>query len=143
MNGKKVLGFLLLKPAFNSRNLTSLALVALFFGVYVASGGKVTSVPKLKAGAGGFGSVTATDSGETLDEVVAPGSEVVPADDSLSEEAALPAKRKRSTLFDDSNVTEKSQPSREDVVIEHEAQPDRSHSADGLVDIEKRLKGVR
>ena len=143
MNGKKVLGFLLLKPAFNSRNLTSLALVALFFGVYVASGGKVTSVPKLKAGAGGFGSVTATDSGETLDEAVAPSSEVVPADDLLSEEAAMPVKRKRSTIFDDSNLTDKAQPSREDAVIVHETLPDRTRSADGLVDIEKRLKGVR
>jgi hypothetical protein len=45
MNKKKIAEFLLLKPAFSTRNLTSILLVALFFGVYVASGGKVKSFP--------------------------------------------------------------------------------------------------
>lgn len=56
MNGKKVLGFLVMKPAWSTRNITSLALVALFFGVYVAAGGKITAVPKVKQGTG-FGTL--------------------------------------------------------------------------------------
>jgi len=56
MRGKRVLEFVLLKPAFSSRNLTSLLLVAIFFGVYVLAGGKV-EVPDVKQGAN-FGTVT-------------------------------------------------------------------------------------
>jgi hypothetical protein len=56
MKGKKVLEFILLKPAFSSRNLTSLLLVAIFFAVYVLAGGKV-EVPDVKQGSN-FGSVS-------------------------------------------------------------------------------------
>lgn len=45
MNAKKILNFLLFRSALSSRNLSSLALVALFFGVYVAAGGKIAPIP--------------------------------------------------------------------------------------------------
>jgi len=47
---------LLLKPAVTSRNLVTVLLVALMFGVYIASGGKVTTVPQVRPGSG-FGTV--------------------------------------------------------------------------------------
>ncbi len=50
MNGKKIADFVLLKPVFTGRNLTSLILVAIFFGVYIASGGRVRSIPKVSPG---------------------------------------------------------------------------------------------
>ncbi len=56
MKAKKVLDFLILRPAFSSRNLTSILLVALFFGVYVLAGGKVT-MPNVKQGQN-FGSIS-------------------------------------------------------------------------------------
>ena len=58
---KQVLNFLLLKPAMSSRNLTSIALVALFFGVYVAAGGKISSIPQIDQGSG-FGTVKSSTS---------------------------------------------------------------------------------
>ena len=48
----------MLKPAVSSRNMVSLALVAMFFGVYVASGGTVTSVPNLQGSSDNFGGIT-------------------------------------------------------------------------------------
>ena len=56
MAAKRLLNFLLLKPAFSARNLTSLALVGVFFGVYYLAGGNVRAVPKLDSGAT-FGSI--------------------------------------------------------------------------------------
>ena len=57
---KKVLGFLVLKDAVSSKNLTSIALVALFFGVYIASGGRIAPLPKVERGPG-FGDVRTGD----------------------------------------------------------------------------------
>ncbi len=54
---KRILGFLLLKPAISSRNLTSLGLVGIFFGVYVAAGGKLEGLPAVQTEGGGFGAV--------------------------------------------------------------------------------------
>ena len=54
---KRILGFLMLRPAISSRNLTSLVLVGLFFGVYVAAGGKVEGIPAVQTDGGGFGTV--------------------------------------------------------------------------------------
>ncbi len=55
MNAKKVIGFLLMRPALTQRNVTSILLVAVFFGVYVLMGGKVTTdLPKMQKN-GGFG----------------------------------------------------------------------------------------
>ena len=56
---KQALGFVFLKGAVNSRNLTSIGLVALFFGIYVASGGKVAALPNIQSG-GGFGTTQGT-----------------------------------------------------------------------------------
>lgn len=55
--GSKIKDFLLFKPAISTRNLTSLALVALFFGVYVASGGKIEVVPKVTSSRSTFGGI--------------------------------------------------------------------------------------
>ncbi len=53
MNAKKVVGFLVCKDAFTQRNISSVLLVAVFFGVYVFAGGKVTtSIPELRGAAG-------------------------------------------------------------------------------------------
>ena len=55
MNAKKVVGTLLLKPAFTQRNITSVLLVAAFFGVYILMGGTIsTELPANRAN-GGFG----------------------------------------------------------------------------------------
>jgi len=59
MPARKVLHFLTLRPAFSTRNLTSLLLVGVFFGVYYLAGGRVTSVPRVESGAT-FGSVSTT-----------------------------------------------------------------------------------
>jgi len=53
---RHVKDILLLKPAMTSRNLVTVVLVALMFGVYIASGGKVTTVPQVRPGSG-FGTV--------------------------------------------------------------------------------------
>ncbi|MFN8391986.1 MAG: hypothetical protein U0136_16975 [Bdellovibrionota bacterium] len=48
MNGRKVVGFIFLQSAFTRRNFTTLILVAIFFSVYVMSGGTIsTAIPKL------------------------------------------------------------------------------------------------
>ena len=53
MNAKKVVGFLLCQSAFTRRNISSMALVAIFFAVYLLAGGKVsTTLPQLKNAAG-------------------------------------------------------------------------------------------
>jgi hypothetical protein len=69
MKAKKVLSFLLLAPAFNSKNLTSILLVVIFFLLYCAAGGKVSWVPDVQRG-GGFGSI---DVGNVTGDVTAAG----------------------------------------------------------------------
>ena len=56
MDKKKVISFLLLRPAFTMRNLTSIGLVAIFFAIYVLAGGKVSLMPAVPRGQG-FGSL--------------------------------------------------------------------------------------
>lgn len=46
MGVKKFVNFIIPLRAMSPRNLTSLGLVALFFAIYVLSGGKVQSIPK-------------------------------------------------------------------------------------------------
>ena len=48
MDRRRLFEFLLLKPAFSSRNISSIALVVLFFLIYMFSGGKVSWVPAVK-----------------------------------------------------------------------------------------------
>jgi hypothetical protein len=46
---KNVLGFLFMSSAFTQRNVTSVVLVMVFFGVYIAAGGKITTtLPRLE-----------------------------------------------------------------------------------------------
>ena len=118
MNTKKVLSFLLLKPAFTSRNLTSIALVALFFGVYVAAGGKVSALPKVKQGVG-FGAASV----ERAQEPVA-----------VQRRAPAPTQDPtlRGRLFDDSDGPES--PILDDVI---DSAPDEE---DDLSSIEQRLR---
>ncbi|MCB0358084.1 MAG: hypothetical protein KDD44_00555 [Bdellovibrionales bacterium] len=49
MKARQVVDFLLLRPAFNARNVTSIGLVGLFFAVYVLAGGKISAVPKIQS----------------------------------------------------------------------------------------------
>lgn len=59
MDRRRLFEFLLLKPAFSSRNLSSIALVVLFFLIYVFSGGKVSWVPAVKqVRTGSFGAAS-------------------------------------------------------------------------------------
>lgn len=57
MDKKKIVEFLILRPAFTIRNFTSIGLVLVFFGIYVLAGGKVTLIPKDPTGEN-FGSVS-------------------------------------------------------------------------------------
>ncbi|HMO19058.1 MAG TPA: hypothetical protein PKA63_13205 [Oligoflexia bacterium] len=60
-HAKKVLGFLVCAPAFTKRNMTSMALVGVFFFVYILAGGKIdTQLPSNTRG-GAFGGVDAGD----------------------------------------------------------------------------------
>ena len=54
---KNTAKFLMLIPAMSSRNLTSIILVAIFFGVYIAAGGKIAAIPKNLERGDGFGTV--------------------------------------------------------------------------------------
>lgn len=63
---KKVIGFIFLKSAFTSRNLTSLGLVAIFLGIYMASGGKIATLPSVQAG-GNFGGIKNSGASEAVD----------------------------------------------------------------------------
>lgn len=50
MNAKKIVGFLLCRPAFTQRNMTSLLLVGLFVGAYILAGGKIsTKLPSMQS----------------------------------------------------------------------------------------------
>lgn len=69
--GRRVLDFLLLRPAFTGRNLFSIFLVMLFVGVYIASGGRVHSIPKIKPGSQ-FGAVETQQVPAAQEEAVAP-----------------------------------------------------------------------
>ncbi len=56
----KILNVIVPLKAVSPRNLTSLLLVAIFFAVYVLSGGRIKSVPKVELGRG-FGSTPQAD----------------------------------------------------------------------------------
>lgn len=64
MKAKKILNFLILRPIYNKSNFATFGLVALFFGLYMAIGGKVAPLPKLEDG-GSFGSVNLEDEQKT------------------------------------------------------------------------------
>lgn len=135
MEGRKLRDLLLLKPAISVRNLTSLGLVFLFFGVYVASGGKVTTTPSVKPG-GGFGGLEESSQpinvrGDVLPRAV----ETAPRNNTPSRETVQPPR-----LFDQpqqpSRKAAKEFPSRKGEVNADED----DGNADDLSEIERRLK---
>lgn len=126
MNAKKVVSFLLLRPAFTGRNVTSLGLVAVFFAVYVAAGGKVTTVPKMNAGAS-FGSVDAPPP---------PGVETAPAGTPKTSGQTV------STRIDSIFSGPEKQPAPTGSATADSRGADTGDSEDGLDAIEARLKGL-
>lgn len=48
MEKKKIADFLLMRPMFTVRNVTSIGLVAVFFCVYIMAGGKITTIPNIE-----------------------------------------------------------------------------------------------
>ncbi|MCB0344389.1 MAG: hypothetical protein KDD66_04705 [Bdellovibrionales bacterium] len=136
MKVNKVVSFLLLRPAFTGRNVTSLGLVAVFFMVYVLAGGKITTVPTMKPG-GSFGSV------ESAGSPALPGTQQNPQE--AADPAAQPQGQAVSTridsLFGSNGGTQppktEARPARNaDAAAQH---PDGDK---GLDDIEARLKGL-
>ena len=65
MNAKRIMNFLILRPAITTRNLTSLALVGLFFLIYLASGGTISTLPNVSTGEG-FGSINTYEDSSPL-----------------------------------------------------------------------------
>jgi len=84
MNAKKVVGFLLLRPVFNQRNISSLLLVGIFFGVYVLAGGKVTTTPPKVMQAGTFGGAKAQVNEGDSQKILG----IVPSEERYGREAA-------------------------------------------------------
>ncbi len=144
MDGKRVANFLLLRPAFSSRNLTSLALVALFFGVYVAAGGKVSSIPKLQTG-NSFGGISIPDGAPTSDSGRAIDARTTETS-APAGQSKKPVKSLTADLFEDSTVTNtaknsakaKSTPEIAPAVEDLEPAAD-----DDLAAIEKRVKRLK
>lgn len=134
MNPKKIIGFLLLRPFFTSRNLTSLALVAFFIGVYVLCGGKITAVPTSEITSFGGLSGAAVD-GKAIDDSLAEQEA-----ESKETVAQNPAEKKRG-LF--GNLTEDTPSPRKDATPTTRRSPtslDDDDSASELVDMKKRLE---
>ena len=99
MNAKKVIGFLLMRPAFTQRNVTSIVLVAVFFGVYAMMGGKVTTeLPKVNKN-GSFGSAQPAKKlplpGSNAGSQPSGGADAEPADTTADATADAQAKGKR------------------------------------------------
>ncbi len=149
MDLKNVGNFLLLKPAFSGRNLTSLALVAVFFGVYVAAGGKVSSIPQVEA-TGGFGGIELPAASGTKGSVP-DDKKAGSITSSLTEDLkdlALPEREddpapKRSALALGERDT-KSNLGASELAVEDEVNADqKSDPEDQLAEIEKRLKSGR
>lgn len=146
MNGKKVFSFLVLKPAWSTRNLTSLALVALFFGVYVAAGGKITAVPKVKQGSG-FGTINdnsgSLDSAASDQHTAAQDDEPIDLDNGKT--IARPAERKPLSLEEENFSLKPKRVEERPIVKSQSADPapavanKTGEPADDLSDIEARL----
>jgi hypothetical protein len=125
MRAKKIISFLLLAPAVNKRNLTSLALVAVFFGVYVASGGKVTSLPRVAPGQGFGGLGQGQEVQVTGDVQSESGSSTSASVDRLPNAAGT------------NNTAVGKQPS------EIEPAPDDKRNKDTLSDLEERIRKLK
>lgn len=99
---KRVLDFLLLRPAFTGRNLFSIFLVMLFVGVYIASGGRVHSLPKIKPGAQ-FGAVESQPGSQAAEQVTAP-TEAIKGLFGKGESNTAQHERKEESAVDGSNA---------------------------------------
>ncbi len=131
MTVKKVVEFLLLRPAITKRNLTSLGLVAVFLCVYVAAGGKVTiEPPKIKPGAG-FGTV---DTGKNA-PVVTGDIQADPSSTRLDPDNRGFGTGRVSNEGKDTGLSSKTK-------SEEEKKEEKS-KADYLAEIEARLKNLR
>lgn len=124
---KQVAGAVFMKGALSGRNLTSLALVAFFFGVYVASGGKISSIPRLDNNAqfGGVLQEDVTVRGDVL--------EVQPQGEDLFR---APRERVR-------NIEPLPEESAEPEAIENSGKPSSTSARDRLAEIEERLNAAR
>lgn len=145
MRYSKIFNFLLFGSAMSSRNLTSLALVAIFFAVYVAAGGKISSIPKVKRG-DGFGSVETADTfTDAITEVTELGSDEVTEDDEVSDDLIDDERAtnlKSADTYENSLRTAKpsygknrGQESEDSMYEQEDLSPE-----DSLADIERRLK---
>ncbi len=136
MNVNKVVSFLLLRPAFTGRNVTSLGLVALFFAVYVAAGGKITTVPTMKTG-GSFGSVENVVTDKKDAETTAAQSE-----NSAAQPTGQAVSTRIDSLFGSSGNAGSSANTRPAADKAPAAVKPAAGGDKGLDDIEARLKGL-
>ncbi len=141
MDGKKILNILLMRSAFSTRNLTSLALVALFMCVYVAAGGKITTVPpNIKAGAS-FGDL------DSLAPIVAEKGSSVPSMlkkylPNSQDSTRDPASASRANSLRSEGLkfqAEKDIAQKNDKHTQEKAVPARRNYDDSLANIEERL----
>lgn len=65
MDVKKVVNFILVRPAFTSKNISTIMLVGVFFGAYVLAGGQIRSVPISASSAAKFDTFGGARSGKT------------------------------------------------------------------------------
>ena len=133
MKTNKFIQFLLLKPVFSSRNLTSIALVALFVAVYVLAGGKITTVPKV-SNSNAFGGI------ETKEEKrkPVPAQRIEPAPQRVE-----PSSEGSSISGDISDILNNTAQGNEvNTQPTQQVQPQGNPSGDSLSAIEERLKGL-
>ena len=148
MGSNRLLSFLLMRPAFSSRNLTSLALVAFFIGVYVAAGGKVTTIPPdMKPGAG-FGSVVQpnkgqANSGKGFGEMVDDFLPNLGFDGGRQQKPAARDQLAEGRNVPDSAANTDQAPVAAERSRSGEEAKDMKRSTDGLSAIEQRLKQLR
>lgn len=151
---KRVLGFLLMKPAMSSRNLTSLGLVAMFFAVYVLAGGTVSPVPKVAVNQS-FGTGVIEDRLPAPRADLAEEIEIAPLEQAPKIQRNEKASKasKRFSMFDSEEAVEEAPPivKNNDSLDEAKAALDTlsaddlpeapvEEDSDGLSSIEKRLK---
>ena len=141
---KKTLDFVLLKPAVSSRNLTSIALVAAFFGVYIAAGGKIAALPNVQR-AGGFGTVDVSGKDlKTPDKKVQPAKRNTVSKEIEAAPAPKPVKKERQiSLFDFEDSA--AAPKKKVQEVEQPAEEIREEvgDADSLSNFQDRLNKLR
>jgi hypothetical protein len=107
---KKVIGFLVFKSVMTGRNLSSLALVVFFFGVYWAAGGRISSLPVVEADARRFGGAK-SDAGDLTGDVAGSTSEKYGR---LADELERSASTERARLDQSSDIEPASKAAEDD-----------------------------